>query len=392
MNQTATPLNAPRSSAEMVCHRRQLLRGAGWMAASGLTPVWAQASSQPSSRNISVAQIVDFSQAQQDVSKDFLIGSRAAWADINLRGGLRGKRIDHLVLETDGSPASLGRALETARDNPSCLVLSGSVGDRIASQIVALSRQGALNLAHAAPWLQNSSQDIGEKTFPIFATRQEQIAYALKTAAIMNIRDLGVIYGSTQDYDTYHAELDRIALNLQVRLQTLRSGDDLRHLGQKMPPAAPAVLLFIGGTPELAELAQGLQQQSRQRYVIALAEVNLQTLRQLNMTRGTPVIATQPVPMATTSLPITRSYREIMARLFDEQPTALSLAGFIAARYTYEVLASVDTPLTRSNVLAAFQQRSSLDIGGFRVSFNAQRRGSSYVTQSMMAGDGRLIG
>jgi len=392
VNQTVNRQKTTLPAPEPVCHRRLLLRGAGLLAVSGVVPVWAQTASQLASRSISVAQIVDFSQAQQDVSKDFLIGSRAAWADINLRGGLHGRRVEHLVLETDGTAASLGRALDAARDNPSCVVLSGSVGDRVASQIVTLSRQGGLNFAHAAPWLQNSSQEIGEKTFPIFAARQEQIAYALKSASVMNMRELGVIYGSAQDFDTYHAELDRIAVNLQIKLQTFRGGDDLRQLGQKMTPATPAVLLFIGGTPELAELAQGLQKQSRQRYVIALADVNLQTLRQLDMVRGTPVIATQPVPMANTSLPITRSYREIMARLFDEQPTSLSLAGFIAARYTYEVLASVDGALTRPSVLAAFQQRTSLDIGGFRVSFNAQRRSSTYVTQSMMAVDGRLIG
>jgi hypothetical protein len=33
-----------------------------------------------------------------------------------------------------------------------------------------------------------------------------------------------------------------------------------------------------------------------------------------------------------------------------------------------------------------------MDIGGFRVSFNQQRRSSTYVTQTMMTLDGRLIG
>jgi len=87
-----------------------------------------------------------------------------------------------------------------------------------------------------------------------------------------------------------------------------------------------------------------------------------------------------------------RAYRDTLARLFDEAPAALSLAGFIAARYTYEVLADMDAPLTRPAVLAAFQKRANVDVGGFRVAFNAQRRGSSYVTQSMLATDGRLIG
>ena len=373
--------------------RRHLLQCAGLLTASATGAAWAQAANQITpTRSIGVAQIVDFSQRQQDVSKDFLIGSRAAWADINARGGLRGKRVTHIVLETDGTSASLGKALATARDNSSCLALFGSVGDRIASQTVTLSRQGGLNIAHAAPWLQDSSLDIGDQTFPIFAARQEQIAYALKSAAVMSIKAMGVIYGTVQDYDTYHTELDRIAVNLQIKLQTFRETDDLRLLGQKLSPATPAVLLFVGGTPELAEFTQGLQQQNRQRYVLALADINLNTLRQLGMTRNTSVIATQPVPMVNTSLPIARSYRETLARLFDEQPTSLSLAGFIAARYTFEVLNNIDGALTRQNTLAAFQQRASLDLGGFQVNFNAQRRSNTYVTQSMMTVDGRLIG
>ena len=152
------------------------------------------------------------------------------------------------------------------------------------------------------------------------------------------------------------------------------------------------MLLFVGGTPELAEFTQGMQQQSRQRYVLALADINLGTLRQMGKTRHTTVIATHPVPMVNASLPIARNYRDTLARLFDEQPTALSLAGFIAARYTFEVLNQIDGALTRQNTLAAFQQRASLDLGGFMVNFNTQRRSATFVTQSMMSADGRLIG
>ena len=159
-----------------------------------------------------------------------------------------------------------------------------------------------------------------------------------------------------------------------------------------MTSRTPAVLLFVGGTPELAEFTQGLEKQSRQRYIVALADVNLQTMLQMGAARNTPVIATQPVPMVNASLPIVRSYRETLARLFDEPPTPLSLAGFIAARYTYEVLHDVEGPLTRQSALAAFQRRSTLDVGGYRISFNPQRRSGTYVTQTMMTLDGRLIG
>ncbi|RYX98072.1 MAG: twin-arginine translocation pathway signal protein [Comamonadaceae bacterium] len=372
-------------------NRRQLIVRSTLLAAATIAaPTWAQPGK--ATRGLSIAQPVDFSQSQQDVSKDFLIGSRAAWQDINSKGGLRGKTIQHLELETDGTPASLKTALESIADNASCLALSGTVGDGLATQITQQSSTGKLNIAHAAPWLQNSSVEVDDKTFPIFAARQEQITHALKTLLVMGLKEIGAVYATPKDFAAYRPEVERIASAMQVRLQPYEGRDDLRGLGRKLTPGTPAVLLFLGGTPELAEFTQGLATQSRQRYVVALADVNLQTMLQMGAARSTPVIATQPVPLVNASLPIVRSYRETLARLFDEPPTSLSLAGFIAARYTFEVLNDIDGPVTRQSALAAFQRRSNRDIGGFRVSFDAQRRSGNYVTQSMMTVDGRLIG
>ena len=339
-----------------------------------------------------VAQLVDFSQEQQDVSKDFLIGSRAAWQDINAHGGIRGRRVEHLAVETDGTPASLNAALATLKNDASCVVLSGSVGDRLASQIAAISLQGGLNIAHAAPWLQNSSLEVDDKTFPIFAARQEQIAHALKNLSVMGVKELGAIYASAREHAALHGEVERIAASMQLRLQSFQGTGDVRLLGQKLTASTPAVLLFVGGTPELTQFTQGLEKQTRQRYIVALADVNLQTLMQMGAARNTPIIATQPVPMVNASLPVVRKYRETLARLFDEPPNSLSLAGFIAARYTFEVLNEIEGTLTRQSALSNFQRRANLDIGGFRISFNPQRRSGTYVTQSMMTLEGRLIG
>jgi len=56
------------------------------------------------------------------------------------------------------------------------------------------------------------------------------------------------------------------------------------------------------------------------------------------------------------------------------------------------VLATVEGSPTRLNVLQAFRRRTTIDVGGFRVNFNEQNRSGAYVTQSMLATDGRVIG
>lgn len=373
--------------------RRQFLQSAGVLAAQVALPAMAQPGKAAGpTRSLVIAQLVDSSLAQQDVSKDFLIGSRAAWQDINARGGLRGKTVRHLTLETDGTAASVRAALEKIRDDSSCVALSGTVGDPAARQVVSQLSQHRLAIAHAAPWLQNSSLAIDEQTFPIFAARQQQITYALKTLSGMGLKELGAVYASSQDQTVYREDVERIASSMGLKLLSLRGSGDLGVLGQKLTPATPAVLLFLGGTPELVEFTLGLGKQARQRYIVALADVNIQTMLQMGGARTTPVIATQVVPLVNASLPVVRAYRETLGRLFDEPPVPLSLAGFIAARYTHDVLSGINGPLTRQTALAEFQRRADVDVGGFRISYDGQRRSASYVTQSMTTADGRLVG
>lgn len=381
--------------------RRCLLSCAAALVLSTTENAWAQpdkagaprsTGKSAAARGITIAQITDFSPQQQDVSKDFLIGSRAAWQDINARGGLKGARVQHQSIEVDGTSASARAAWMSLRDNPNCVVLSGTAGDPAANQIVDLLREDKVAIAHVAPWLQDSSTPVDERTFPIFAARQEQILHALKSLTQMGVRDVGAVYASEREYTLYRGDLERIAASLKVGLQSFRAAGDLDRLGQRLTAQTPAILLFVGGTPELARFTQGLEKQLRQRYIVALADVNLQTLMQMGAARNTPVIATQVVPLVTASLPIVRAYRDTLARLFDEPPTPLSLAGFIAARYTYEVLSSVDGALTRQSALAAFVRRANIDVGGYRVSFDPQRRSPTFVTQSMLTVDGRVIG
>lgn len=374
--------------------RRQLL-----LAAASL-PLLGSARAQaprpvPATRAPEIVQIVDIATDQLDVSRDFLIGSRAAWQEFNARGGWRGRAVQHTVIEVDGSTASLRLAVETVRTLPSCLALCGTAGDRTAAQLVELLRLDPLEIAHAAPWLhQDLAPGAEQRTFPIFASRHEQIAHALRSLSVIGVPELGVVYASAQEQRLYDNEVQRIVrtLQLQLRLQTYAPANSLQELGRKLTPQTPPILLFVGGTPELAQFAQGLDRQDRQRYVIGLADVNLQTLNQLGAARNTPVMATQVVPMVTAGLPIVRAYRETLARLFDEPPTPQSLAGYIAARYAQDVLQTLEPTATRAQVLQAFRQRNQLDLAGFRISFQAQRRSSAYVTQSMLTADGRILG
>jgi len=369
------------------------LAAASALGALGLTTARAEAQSavKPGARASALVQIVDTSAPQVDISKDFVVGTRAALQDLNLKGGLHGKPLLHQTLEVDGSAASLKAAVESIKANSQAIAVLGTVGDHAASQVSDLLRRELPDIAHVAPWLQNARLDTGDNTFAIFASRQEQIAYAVKSLAVMGVQEIGAIYGSPAEVANYRDDVEQTAKSLKLSCKNYGPVADLQQLGRSLLPDTPRILVFMGGTPELIQFVQGIDKQESLRYVISMSDVNLQTLQQMATSRHAAVIATQVVPLVTAQLPLVKSYRDTLARLFDEPPTPQSLAGFTAARFCIEVLGTVEGSLTRANTLQAFQRRISIELGGFKADPDAKRRGTAYVTQSMISSDGRVI-
>ncbi|GAA4420487.1 ABC transporter substrate-binding protein [Acidovorax lacteus] len=332
-----------------------------------------------------VGQIVDISAAQQDVSRDFVVGSRAAWQDAAARGGLGGRSVQHLTLEVDGSAASLQAAWARLEQDSACVAVCGCVGHPASQALLALQARSDAKtpLPIVAPWMhQAPTQHPVDAVFDIFATHEAQVLHALRGLSSMGVRQFGVAYASAMARQATQDQVLAAAKALQLTVQAVT------------PESTPPIVLFVGGTPELHAFVQQLRlPPGRQCYVVALADVNLQVFAQLGgVPKSASVIATQPVPMTTAGVPIVRAYRETLSRLYDEPPSPQGLAGFIAARYMAEILQALPAPWTRSSVLAALQRRAPMDLGGYAISYEGRRRQGALVTQAMLTADARIVG
>ena len=182
-------------------------------------------------RSIAVAQVVDFSNAHQDVSKDFLIGSRAAWQDINANGGLKGRQVNHITFELDGSVAALQTSLETIRTNIDCIAVFGTASDSMALAVANALQNGATPLAHIAPWLHSAGAEASRNTFSIFASRQDQISHALKSLTGLGMQSIAVVFATVADKRQNQADIVRIGQVLGLGTQIHPFNANLRMVG-----------------------------------------------------------------------------------------------------------------------------------------------------------------
>ena len=390
--QDSRPLPAAHSRrASISITRRGLLRGTFGAAAAVCSASYAPAVfAQP--RVLRVTQLLDTSPDQQELSRDYSTGIRLAFAEAKQRG-LNAPQL--ATVETDGTPDALRTALRAIKADATQAALVGAVGERLAIASVELAHEAKLDIAHVAPWLADTRHDRDDQVVPLFASREEQLGHAIRSLATTGVVELGLVYAGALIGRTLQAQVGAIAgrLNLRTRSYIAPNPNDLAGFGAALAADAPPFLLFLGGSIELAQFTQGLSRQKRQRYVICLSDVDTTTLLQLGPGAGVPLIFTQVVPNAQASpAPVVREYRASLKDLYDEAPSPVSLAGYLAGRYVTRALAGVDAAGGRAAVLAELRRRRPVDLDGYRLDFAAGMRGSSFVSQTLLGANGRLIG
>ncbi|MEJ7688561.1 MAG: hypothetical protein WKG52_17175 [Variovorax sp.] len=378
-------------------HRRLLLQGAAGAATVAAfcgTPALSAAQSRAPDAASSprVTQLLDMSPDQQELSRDYATGIRLAFAELRKANA----PVPQLsTIETDGTPAAVGSAIQKIKDDPTQVALLGTVGEGLALASLREAAQARLDIAHVAPWLADAQFDADVRLFALFASREDQIRYVLKNLASMGVSELGVVYPSPRHAQALQEGTAAITARLQVkaRAMTIPAGQDIALYASKLPQDVPVFLVFMGASIELAHFTRGLDQRGQQRYVVCLSDVDTGTFMQLNPGKSVPIIFTQVVPNPHSSkVPVVRRYRDALQRLFDEAPSPVSLAGYMAGRYAAAVLAGAGPGATRAGVLAEFQRRRPLELDGWRLDFADQRRASSFVSQTLLNAQGSFIG
>lgn len=376
--------------------RRQLLRGlAGALGTTTISSLAFPALAQTRAADataLRVTQLLDMSPDQQQLSRDYSTGIRLALAEMK-KANLPVPQLS--AVEIDGSAAAARSALQAIRDDATQVAVLGTAGEGLALASLAESAQIKLDIAHVAPWLADPQMDDNPRLFALFASREEQIRYVLKTLSVVGVQELGLVYPSPQHADALQAGMAVIANRLQLKTRSLvvPKGKDIAAYAAQLPANAPMFLMFMGGAIELALFTQGLGQRGTQRYLMCLSDVDTNTFMQLNPGKAVPVIFTDVVPNPHTSkLPVVRNYRAALQRLFDEAPTPVSLAGYLAGRYAATVLTAAGPGASRARVLAEFQRRRPIELDGWHLAFDAHGRASSFVSQTMLNTRGNFVG
>jgi ABC-type branched-subunit amino acid transport system substrate-binding protein len=356
----------------------------------------ARAQTRPANAPLRLLQCIDSAGDQQELARDYAVGVQLAVQSVKRSGLLQGRELLVQQLSMEASPQGLQQLVQRLRDEPGVLGLVGTVGERLGLACIEATQQAGLPIAHVAPWIADVRFDEVPQVLNLFASRETCLRHALNSLESVGMRGVGLVYDSPATQAGARVDLDRALERLSLRVLSVVAPEQggVEALVTRSAAALPPVLLFVGGAIELARFARALSGLGLQRYVVSLSDADLTLLQQLGAAKTLPLVLTQVVPNPQTHQALfARDYRRLLDILYDDAPSPLGLAGFVAGRYAAELARRVLANPTRAAFFDEARRRPSVDIDGYPVRFGKDRsRGSSYVTQTMIHRDGRLSG
>lgn len=149
----------------------------------------------------------------------------------------------------------------------------------------------------------------------------------------MGFNQIVAVYPSAQEHGRHRGAIDAASAQVGLRTASLVAvpGEDAGSLSARLGATPGGLVLFLGGAAELAVPTPAMGARGVRRFVLSLSDVDHSTLAPMALDRSVPLILTQVVPNPQRSaLPVEQQYRAALERLFDEAPSSLSFAGYLA--------------------------------------------------------------
>ena len=349
-----------------------------------------------SEESVVFGQSAAFSGPAQELGSDMRLGIEAAFHERNLAGGVHGRQLALTSLDDAYEP-------EAAVTNTTALIESGDVFALIGAVGTPTSRSAVpvaldAGVPYIAPFT-GAEFLRDDKLTNVINVRasyyQETEEMVERLTTDLGITRIAVMYQDDSygraGYTGARQALERrgmepVAIGVYPR-NTVSVKTALIDLQQGNPEA----VIMIGAYKPVSALVLWARKIGLDPVFMTVSFVGSNALARELGVKGEGVYVTQVVPFPTDgAIPIVGAYLDALeAYAPDTVPGFVSLEGYLAGLLAIAGLEACGRNLDRECFLTALHQPTLTDIGGFRVSFNADdNQGSDAVFLTAIGSDG----
>jgi ABC-type branched-subunit amino acid transport system substrate-binding protein len=371
--------------------RRNVLARLAALAALGSSGTAVRAENAP----IRIGQSLPLTGPLASVVQPIAEGQHALLQEVNARGGVGGARIELVTLDDGADPQrtvdNVHRLVEAERV-AGLFGFASVPGLMRALPVLTAYRVPLLGIYNGADIVRRGHQPY---LFTTTASIGDEVAEMVRTLAAIRVLRLGVAYQDNEFGRFMMPLVEAIAkehgAEIVVATPVAPDGSNAAAVVQAAAAKEPqAMLLLAAGNAALAFLRAAHEVIRVPTYALSLAGTTA-LLEQLGpAAHGLAVTQVVPYPWRETS-PLTRQFAAAMTRA-GLAPTYDRMWGFLNASILVEVLRRAGPNPTPASIVSAIEHMGSVDVGGYRLAFDAENHhGSRFVEITMIGSNGKYV-
>lgn len=367
-------------------------------------PSGASDTSGITSDGIVFGQSAAFTGPAQELGINMRLGIRAAFEEANQAGGVHGRQLSLASLDDTYEPELAAINTRELIQDEGVFALIGEVGTPTSRSATPVAADA--NVPFVAPFTGAAflrDVDTWNNIINMRASYNDETEEMVKRfTEDLGIERIGVLYQDDSfgraGYNGALAALERrgmepVAVGLYPR-NTTAVKTALLDLSKGRPQGIIMVGAYnpIGEFVLWAKETKLLDDADYEAKFIAISFVGSNALAEKLGSKGEGVYVTQVVPFPTdTSLPIVSSYLKALADFDPEAvPGFVSFEGYLAGRLAIAGLDRCGRDVNRTCFMESLLRGSSMDIGGFPLSYSSEdNQGSDTVFLTVIGADGQ---
>ncbi len=327
------------------------------------------------------------------------LGLLAAFAEVNRQGGIRGRLLALESMDDAYEPEAAIANTRALMENHDLLALVGAVGtptSRAAQPVAAQAGLPYIAPFTGAEFLRRADQ--AANVVNVRASYFQEVAEIVtRLCEDLAVTRIGIVH---QDDSYGRAGLQGLRLALQAQgLPLVAQATYPRNTESVKVPLLdlrrfdPEAVVIIGAYRPAAALIRWARRLGYRPIFVNISFVGAFALSRALGPVGEGVYITQVVPHPRDiSVPVVAAYQAALAAVdADAQPGFVSLEGYLAGRLLVEGVRMLGEAPTPQRLLQALQQASTIDFGGFSLSYGpGDNQGSDRVYLTRIDGQGKV--
>lgn len=381
-------------SAVLRPDRRRLLAGALALPLAGLGGAAYAAPDTP----VRIGQSTALTGPLGDLGSAMHQGAQAAFAGINARGGVNGRRIELTTLDDGYEVARSVANVDKLLAMPDCLALFNCMGTAMVAAFLPKVMETGVPLFAPFTGAQLSRIKGARNIFNIRASYADEAQKMVQHLHTLGIRRIAVAYQANTFGREVLAGVQQAMAQLKLQdaaTATVQdNASDAQAGAEALAAANPeAVIVGLAGKPAL-QFVKAFRPLRRGVNVYALSVLGTSANIKALGADATGMAVSQVMPLPTNGVaPVVREFQQAWKTAgASAEPSHLALEGYINARVFAEALQRAGSNPTRASFINATWELKRLDLGGFEIAASAPERSASrFVELTLVGRDGRFI-